>query len=178
MKVRPSRLTLGDYLLGGGGIVLLVSLFALTWYQAPPQVEGTLLLMGQSLSHTGFQTFMWTGLLCVLVGLLALAEFWLQLTHASPAVPIVTAIVLAPLSLLLSLVLVVRVLIVVPSVQLPAGASAALDTCDGSYIGLAAALVITAGAWLSLRRDGVDPADSSGEIETVALARPPRRDPA
>jgi hypothetical protein len=178
MRPRASRLALGDYLLGAGGSVLLVSLFGLPWYQAPSQIRGALLLMGQGLRHTGFQTFMWTGLLCVLVGVLALAEVWLQLSRRSPAVPVVTAIVLAPLSVLLSLVLVVRVLIVVPSVQLPAGSGAGLETCAGAYIGLAAALAITAGAWLSLRRDRVDPGDSPVQIETLPLTRPPRTDPA
>lgn len=176
MRPRPSRLAPGDYLLGGGGFVLLVSLFALPWYQAPSQVRGALLLMGQGLSHTGFQTFMWTGLLCVLVGLLALTVSWFQLTRESPAVPVVTTIVLMPLSLLLTLLLVVKVLIAVPSVQLPASSGAGLETCAGAYIGLAAGLAITLGAWLSLRRDGVDPADPPQRIEILPLTRRSLRD--
>jgi hypothetical protein len=178
MRPRPSRLALGDYLIGCGGLVLLVSLFVLPWYQAPSQVRAALLLMGQGLTHTGFQTFMWTGLLCVLVGLLALAACWFQLTRASPAVPAVTTIVLTPFSLALTVVLVVKVLIAVPSVQLPASSGAGLVSRPGAYIGLAAALAITVGVWLSLRRDGVDPADSPAEIETVPLTRTPRTGPA
>jgi hypothetical protein len=178
MKLRPSRLAIGDYLVGGGGVLLLIVFFALPWYQAPSQTRGALLLMGQGLSHTGFQTFMWIGLLCMLVGLLALAASCFQLTRDSPAVPIVTTIVLAPLSLLLTLALVVRVFIAVPTVQLPASSSSGLQTCAGAYIGLAAALVITAGAWLSLRRDGIDPADSPPHIETLPLAGSSRIDPA
>jgi hypothetical protein len=178
MSPRPSRLALADYLIGGGSIVLLVSLFVLPWYEAPSQVRGALLLMGQGLNHTGFQTFMWTGLLCVLVGFLALAGCWFQLTRESPAVPIVTAIVLAPLSLLLTVALVVKVLIAVPSVQLPAGSGGGLETRYGAYIGLAAALAITVGAWRTLRRDGVDPADSPAHIETLPLTQPSGIDPA
>jgi hypothetical protein len=170
MKFRPSRLAIGDYLVGGGGLVLLVALFALAWYQAPSQIRGALLLMGQGLNANGWQTFMWIGPLCLLVGLLALAASWFQLTRDSPAVPIVTTIVLAPLSLLLTLALVVKVFIAVPSVQLPAGSGAGLQTCPGAYVGLAAALVIMAGSWLSLRRDGVDPRDSPRQIDTVPLA--------
>jgi hypothetical protein len=170
MKPRRSRLALGDYLAGGGGLVLLIALFALQWYQVQPQIRGTLLLMGQGLSANGWQTFMWIGPLCLLVGLLALAMDWFQLTRDSPALAIVTTIVLAPLSLALTLALVIRVLIARPTVQLPAGAGGGLQTCAGAYIGLAAALAITAGAWLSLRRDGVDPGDAPAEIETLPLA--------
>jgi hypothetical protein len=170
MKLRPSRLAVGDYLVAGGAFVLLIDLFAVTWYQAPSQTRGALLLMGEGLSANGWQTFMWVSLLCLLVGLLALAVGWFELTRESPAVPIVATIVLAPLALLLTLALVVRVFIAVPSVQLPAGSGGGLQTCAGAYIGLAAALVITLGAWLALRRDGVDAADSPGEIETVPLA--------
>jgi hypothetical protein len=65
------------------------------------------------------------------------------------------------------------VLISTPSVQLPAGGGGALQTCAGAYIGLAAAIVITVGAWLSLRRDGVDPGDSPADIETLRLSSRP-----
>jgi hypothetical protein len=178
VKPRPSRLGIGDLLAGGGGLVLLVALFALPWYQVRRQIRGALLLMGEGLSANGWQTFMWIGPLCLLVGLLALAVSWLGLTRASPALTIVTTIVLSPLSLLLTLALVVRVFIAVPSVQLPAGGGGGLQTCPGAYVGLAAAALIAVGAWLSLRRDGVDPGDSSGRIETVPLARPRLSDPA
>jgi hypothetical protein len=173
MKPRPSRLALGDYLVGGGGLLLLIALFALPWYQVQPQIRGAVLLVGHGLSATGFQTFMWIGLLCMLVGLLALAASWFQLTRDSPALAIVTTIVLAPLSLVLTLALVVRVFIALPTVQLPAGAGGGLRTCAGAYIGLAATLAIMAGAWLSLRRDGVDPADSPAQIESVQLSPRP-----
>jgi hypothetical protein len=178
MKLQPSRLAIGDYMVGSGGFLLLVSLFALPWYQAPSQIRGALLLMGQGLSHTGFQTFMWVGLLGVFVGLLALAASWFQLTRDSPALPIVTTIVLAPLSLLLALALVVRVFIALPSVQLSSGSGGGLQTCAGAYIGLAAALLLMAGEWLSLRRDDVDPGDAPAEIETVPLAGSRLSDPA
>ena len=178
MRLRRTRLAIGDYLIGGGGLVLLVSLFALPWYQAPPRIRGALLLTGQGLTHTGFQTFIWIGLLGVLVGLLALASSWLQLTRDSPALAIVTTIVLAPVALLLAIALVVRVFISVPSVRLPAGSGRGLQTCAGAYVGLAAALVIVVGVWLSLRRDGVAPGDSPAQIETLALTQPPPCDPA
>jgi hypothetical protein len=172
MRLRPSRLGIGDYLAGAGGLVLLVDLFALPWYQVKLQFRGALLLVGQGFRASGWQTFMWIGPLCLLVGILALAMSWSSLTRASPALAIVIAIVLSPLSLLLTLALAVRVSVAVPTVQLPAGAGAGLQTCAGAYIGLVAAALIAAGAWLALRRDGVDPADAPAPIETVRLGAP------
>jgi len=98
MKARSSRLGLGDYLLVGGALALLIVLFALPWYQVQLRFRGTLLLMGQGLRASGWETFTWIGPLCVLVALLALAAGWFQLTRDSPALAIVTTIVLAPLS--------------------------------------------------------------------------------
>jgi hypothetical protein len=173
MRPRPSRLAIGDYLAVAGALALLIVLFAFPWYQVQPRTASTLLLMGERLSANGWQTFTWIGPLCVLVALLALGAGWFQLTRASPALAIVTTIVLTPLALLLVVALVVRVLISTPSVQLPAGGGGALQTCTAAYIGLAAAILITAGAWLSLRRDGIDPGDSPADVETVQLSSPP-----
>jgi len=178
MNPRRSRLVIGDYLVGGGGLVLLVALFALPWYQVPSQIRGALLLMGQGLTANGWQELIWIGPLALLVGLLSLGATYLQQTRASPALPITTTIVLAPLSVLLSVALVVRVFISLPGVQLPAGGGGELQACVGAYVGLAAALVVATGTWLSLRRDGVDPRDSPERIETLPLTRPSLSDPA
>jgi hypothetical protein len=169
VTIKPSRLAIGDYLVGAGGLVLLVVLFAVRWYQAKPALWNSLLLIGARVSASGWQTFTWIGPLCLIVGLLAVAAAWLQLTQRSPALPITSVLVLTPLALLLVLALVVRVLISVPTVQLPGSAASPLERCDGAYLGLASAVVILIGAWLSLRRDGVDPSDSPASIETLPL---------
>jgi hypothetical protein len=169
VTIRLSRLAVGDYLASAGGLVLLIVLFAMRWYEARPGVSNTLLLMGARVSANGWQTFTWIGPLCLIVGLLAVAAAWLQLMRDSPALPIVSVLVLTPLALLLVLALIVRVLISVPSVQLPGSAASTLARCAGAYVGLASAVVILIGAWLSLRRDGVDPGDSPALIETLPL---------
>jgi hypothetical protein len=178
MKRGRLRLAIGDYLVGGGGLVLLVALFALPWYRVPSRISGALLLMGAGVTANGWQELIWIGPLALLVGLLGLGATYLQQTRASPALPITTTIVLAPLSVLLSVALVVRVFISLPGVQLPAGDGGELQVCVGAYLGLAAALVIATGSWLSLRRDGVDPRDSPELIETLPLTRPSSSDPA
>jgi hypothetical protein len=178
MKRRRLRLAIGDYLVGGGGLVILVALFALPWYQAPSNIKGALLLMGAGLTANGWQELIWIGPLALLVGLLGLGATYLQQTRASPALPITTTLVLAPLAVLLSVALVVRVFISPPGVQLPASDGGQLQVCVGAYVGLAATLVMATGTWLSLRRDGVDPRDSPEHIETLPLTRPSLSDPA
>jgi len=178
MRPRRSRLAIGDYLVGSGGLVLLVALFALPWYQVPSRIRGALLLMGAGLTATGWQELIWIGPLTLVVGLLALAATYLQVSRGSPALPVTTTIVLAPLSVLLSVALVVRVFISLPGVQLPGGEGGELQVCSGAYVGLVAALVVAAGTWLSLRRDGVDPSDAPERIETLPLTRPSLGDPA
>jgi hypothetical protein len=169
VKLRPSRLGWQDWLIAVSSVGLIVSLFALRWYQVPARFTDTLLELGEQVNANGWQTFTWIGPLCVIVAALGLAAFWFQLSRESPVLPTVTVIVLTPLAAILVLVLVVREFIDVPSLQLADGVSSSLRTCAGSYVGLGFAVLELVGAWRFLRTDSVDPAEGPPVIETFPL---------
>jgi hypothetical protein len=178
VRPRPARLALGELLLAAGALGLIVVLFAAPWYEVKPQFRDSLLALGETVSANGWNTFTWVGPLCLLAGVVGLLAVWLQLSRDSPALPVVTLIFLMPLSLLTLVVLVVRVLIDTPQLQLVSGSTSDLQTRPGAYVGLLFALVLSAGCWLSLRRDGVASADSPAFIETLPLEQSPPQSPA
>jgi len=115
------------------------------------------------------------------VGLIVIlfAVQWYEVTpqfRDSPALPVVAVVVLLPIAILTVLVLLVRVFIDTPDLQLANGASSALQTRPGAYAGFAFALVLAVGAWFSLRRDSVDAGDSPAAIELFPLESARRRD--
>jgi hypothetical protein len=173
VKLRPARLGLAELLIAIGAVGLLVVLFAVTWYEVNPRFRDSLLALGETVSANGWNTFTWIGPLCLVVAVLGLLAVWLQVSRDSPTLPVVTVILLMPLSLLAILALLIRVLIDRPELQLVGGSMSTLVVRPGAYAGLLFAVVISAGCWLSLRRDGVASADSPAFIEVVPLEQSP-----
>lgn len=174
MRIRPARLALGDLLIAVGALGLITDLFAAQWFEVRPQFRDALLALGEPTTANGWNTFTWIGPLCLLAGAAGLLAVWLQLTRDSPALPVIAVVLAAPLAALTLLALVIRVFLDVPGLQLPSGGGGALQARSGAYLGVAFALVLAVGCWLSLRRDSVAAADSPAFIETVALEPSPR----
>lgn len=171
MKIRFTRLGLGDWLDGLASVALLVVLFALPWFAVHANFMPVLSRLGETVSANGWQTYTVVGPLTVLVCGLGLAQWLLQLTRSAPALPILVTVVQAPLSLVLLIWLIVRVLIFPPSMNMPLGGTGnALTARPGAYIAVALAAAIVLGVLISLRRDGVDPADTPAQIETFQLS--------
>jgi hypothetical protein len=170
MTVRTTRLGLGEWLLAAGSVLLLVDLFAVTWfaYKAPFRV--TAVMLGQRISANGWQTFEVIGPFTLLVCLVGIAICLLCATRRSPAVPVVLTTLLMPVSFVLVVMIAIRVLLDQPTVHLAqAGGANVIEPRPGAYIGLALSLVIFAGLYLSLRRDGVASDDSPAVIETLRV---------
>lgn len=176
MTLRPARLSVADWLAAGGSVALLVVLFALPWYQVKPQFRDSLLELGARVSANGWQTFTWVGPLCLLVGVLGLLYVFFQATRRAPALPMVTATVMMPLSLLLVLSLLVRVFIAIPVLKLADGGNA-VEATTGAYAGFALSVLVAGAMWRSFRREGVYPGDAIVVIERLPLEPPHPGDP-
>ncbi|HEX4010496.1 MAG TPA: hypothetical protein VHX62_10830 [Solirubrobacteraceae bacterium] len=146
----------GEIIAGLGGLVLLVGLFAVPWFQVGSSGAGHTDASG----WTSLPTLRWLILVASLSGV-ALAV--LQATRRAPALPVTTSIIATALGLLTTLALIIRI---------PTDGASPLA---GAFVGLVATAAITAGAFLSLRQeDGWRP-DAEHPIERISL-RPPERD--
>jgi hypothetical protein len=173
VSFRAVRLSVAEWVIAVGAIALLFDLFAVNWFAYKPEFHATALMLGQRVSANGWQTFDVIGPLALVVGVAGIAVGWFQATRRSPALPVVIATLMAPLSLALVIALLIRVLFDQPSVHLAqAGGADAIHALPGAYVGLALSVVIFAGTYASLRRDGVAEADAPAEIETLRLGEP------
>jgi hypothetical protein len=143
----PSRLRRGEILAGAGAVLLLVFLFAGTWYRDgshPPR------------SRTGWQALTDLRWLIAVTILFGLALTITQVTRRAPAVPVALSVIVTVLGLITVLALIYRVLIDAPAhEQLVA------------YLGLLSALVLAYGGGRSLRQEGIAPEDGPPEIPVI-----------
>lgn len=154
MRFVADRIRLPEWVIGAAALALGLDTVLASWFG----------------SQTGWQALSVTRYLIALSCLAGLATWFLQGTRRSPAIPICATVVTFFVSMVLTLVLVWRV-----PVDPPGRASAAV----GGYLGLALALVLAAGAYRSMRLDGIREADGPAEIELLALGSAPSRpDPA
>jgi hypothetical protein len=153
MDVRPSRLRPGEWIAGGGALVLIVCVFALGWYGVPR--AGT-----TSSSENGWHGLTHLRWLVLIAILLALALVWLQATRRTPALPVTCSMFAMLIGGLTVLALLYRVVL-----NPPAG----LSVKAGAYVGLVATVAITYGGYKSMRTEGIAARDAPAEIETVGL---------
>ncbi|MGI9183713.1 MAG: hypothetical protein ACR2GZ_01915 [Solirubrobacteraceae bacterium] len=156
-----SRLRRGEVIAAAAAIVLLVALFLVSWYGLSGAVQRSAAALGISTTISGWDaltTLRWLILVTAVVGL---ALGFAQATSRAPAFPASLSVIATVLGALTSLTLIYRVLINVP------GPSDLVGARPGAYLGLASAVALTAGAFLSLREE--DPADPirNAAIETV-----------
>jgi hypothetical protein len=171
MRFRASRLGPGDWLIGPASVALLVVLFAFPWFGVAAnfaKVEGA---MGAIVNANGWNTFTVIGPLTVIVAALGMLTWLLQALRSTPAPGILGTIVLAPFSLLLFVWLVCRVLIFPPQRDLGIGSHGNdIVGKPAAYVAVVLSLIVVIGVWMSLRREGVDPADAPRQIETFPLS--------
>lgn len=173
MSFRAARLGVAEWAIAIGALALLVDLFAVSWFAYDSRFHVTALMLGQQVSANGWQSFTVIGPLALVVGVTGMTVGWLVATRRSPAVPVVVTTLLLPLSLALVIALVIRVLISPPSVNLTqAGGGNVISAQPGAYVGLVLSVVVLAGTYASLRREGVPAADAPAQIETLALGEP------
>lgn len=174
-SIRLTRLGAGEWILGGGSVLLLGDLFGLSWFRARAGLHATALIVGRRVSVDGWQGLGAIGPLALIVCLAGIAVCWLTATRRSPAVPVAITTLLTPVALILAALTAVRVFLAQPTVRLLRAGSAGVlvQLRPGAYLGVALSLAVFAGALLSLRRDDVAPEDAPTEVELVSLTTRP-----
>lgn len=154
MAFNPSRLRRGEILAGIGAVLLLVFLFAGTWYRNgshPPRAQ------------TGWQALTDLRWLIAVTIAFALALTITQITRRAPAVPVALSVIVTVLGLITVLALVYRVLIDAPAHEQVL-----------AYLGLLSALVLAYGGYRSLRQEGIAPEDGPPDIPVIRPGGAPR----
>lgn len=159
------RLRSGEVIAGASGALLLIFLFALTWYALSGSLSQTAPHVGAATSWTG-----WSGLnhlrwFLLLTSLAAVALAFFQASQRAPAIPVTLSVFVTVLGVLSVLALIYRVLISPPS-------GAGIGQRPGAYLGLVAAIGIVYGGYRSMREEAGADIQPRGQIETVRIEEP------
>jgi hypothetical protein len=146
------RLRAGEVIAGLGGLVLGVALFALPWFGA-----------GGGATVTGWTAMDVLRFVVVVAALGGLALAIAQATQTSPALPVSLSVVVTVIGAVTTIALVIRLL------------TAAGTPQSGAYLGLAAGIALTAGAFASLRQESGWTPGAEHPIPTVPLGPPDAR---
>lgn len=164
MGLRVSRLRRPEWLVGAGGVVLLVAMFLMPWYTLtlsshPP---GPIALIPQQIDGWhGLQIGHWFLLLAIL---LALATAFFQAQRRAPAFPVTLTVLASIFGGVSVLWLLIRVLIAPPG-----------GRGIGGWIALLGAATITYGGIASMRLEGIALEDGPAEIPQIDLSTAPAR---
>jgi hypothetical protein len=168
MRFDPSRLRRGEWIAGASGLLLLAFMLALKWYGLSDLLAPTARRLGLATSVNGWHGLTHIRWLVLVTALAALALAYLQGARPAPALPVAMSVIVTTLGLLAVLALLYRVVIN------PPGADDVLTQKAGAYLGLAAAVALAYGGFLSMRQEGISSKDEPAEIETVDVAPEPR----
>lgn len=144
MDLDPARLRRGELLAGVGAVLLLVFMLAGKWYGHGAH------------ARTGWEALTTLRWLLVVTIAAAFALVLAQITRRAPAIPATLSLVVSLLGLLSVLALIYRVLINAPAHEQA-----------GAFLGLASALALAYGGFLSLREEGIARRDGPGDIPVV-----------
>jgi hypothetical protein len=195
MRLRLSRLTLGEWLLGIASVALIVDVFALPWFHVvggwwaypplssvsyAPNLAGGKDFYGSTAvtprghgpvvllpQANGWQSLDVLAPFILVVAALGVLVWWLTATQRSPALPASLTPILLGLSLILIVWLLVRVFLDVPGLGLLPGTHVGRES--GAYVAVGLALALFAGTYRSLRREGVAEVDAVTYIETLRV---------
>jgi hypothetical protein len=143
MSFDPSRLRRGEWIVGAGSVLLLVSILLLPWYGGLHTVDG----------WNALTRFRWLAVLTLAV---AAALLFFQATRPAPAVPATLGLFVMVLGAVTAAWLIYRV-----------GINPAGGRKIGGWVALAGALAIAYGGFASLRREGISSRDAPAVIPTV-----------
>lgn len=165
MGFDAGRLRRGELIAAGGGIVLLVALFLLPWFEfggAPGRLAANSRASASLDGWRSLTDIRWILLIAIVVSL-ALVLF--TATRRSPAIPVTLSMLTCMLGGLSSLLVIYRL------IDHPGAASGAAPTVarPGIYLGLIAAVAIAYGGYLSMRAES-SPFGDPASVETVRTA--------
>jgi hypothetical protein len=166
MDFQLARLRRGEWITGVAAIVLLLDLFLLPWYGLTGVSARVASGVGIDTSITGWHEFTHLRWLILLTIVAALALVFLEATRRAPALPVSFSVFVTVLGAVTSVWLIYRVLIEVP------GSGGMLEQKPAAYIGLASTLVLTGGAFLSMREETRPDPARNAEITVVRLGDP------
>ena len=160
MTFRLSRLRAGEWLIGGASLVLLVILFVVPWFGLPAPYAHAAASLGAASSFSGWESLSVLRWLIVLLGLGGLLCWYLQGRCVAPALPVSAVVLETALSIVVVAGLYYRVIIAGPVVPVAHDDPAA-------FVGLALAVGVMVGGYLSLREDQAPAPGSVVEVERV-----------
>jgi hypothetical protein len=160
-----SRLRTGEIVAGIGGVALFVFLF-FDWFGGGPEVSGSLVNGTATLSHPGISG--WDaltdlpGFLIILSGVSGIALAYLAAAGQRVNIPVRRGAITALLGVLAVLLILWRMFAGSPTLKI------------GVFLGLAAAIAITAGALMALQEDGFEPfvAVAGGRTRAASASAP------
>jgi hypothetical protein len=160
-----SRLRTGEMVAGIGGVALFVFLF-FDWFGGGAEVTGSLVNGTATLSHPGVSG--WDaltdlpGFLIILSGISGIALAYLAAAGQRVNIPVQRGAVTALLGILAVLLILWRMFAGSPTLKI------------GVFLGLAAAIAITAGALMALGEDGFQPlvAVAGGRTRVASASAP------
>jgi hypothetical protein len=158
-----TRVRGGEWIAGGASLALLLCTFLLPWYGLTSVFAPTARTLGLKTTVDGWNSLETLRWLIVLTALVGIAVVLAQASRPGPALPVALTVITTVLGMLLLLGLIYRVLISQP------GGTMFTEAKAGGYAGLFFALTIVGGCYLSLREDGIAPADAPAKIETLRL---------
>jgi hypothetical protein len=120
-----------------------------------------MLVVHWNASRTGWQALSHLRWLILVTVVSGLALAWFQATRRAPAVPVTFAVIVTTLALPTVAWLVYRVVASPPAHQRV-----------GAALGLLSELALLVGGFVSMRQEGIDPADEPAHIPTVTTGRP------
>ncbi|MBO0769360.1 MAG: hypothetical protein J2O48_11815 [Solirubrobacterales bacterium] len=168
---RPDRIRLGEWIIGVSSLLLLIDLIVLPWFAINSTFKTTVQL-GNPGSATGWQSFDVIGPLVIVTCLIGLATWYLQGSQPSPAVPVCMTVITTVFGLLSALGLLIRVVFSHPTVLISGTKGVDyIHPLVWAVVGLFLSFGLVAGAWISLREDGVQPKDAPRRIETLRLTQ-------
>jgi hypothetical protein len=158
MRLRFSRLRWPEWMVGGGGLMLLGSMPLLPWYSrtrrsgrlGPKRVVRESVDGWHGLGHARW--------LVSVTGLAAFAVMFFQARQRAPALPAAATSFAVPLATATGVWLIVRVWIAPPG-----------EREIGGWVGLVGATAIAYGGYKSVLMEGIAATDAPAEIPTIDL---------
>ena len=158
MRLRFSRLRWPEWLIGAGGLLMLISMLLLPWYQLITSTTGPPPRYFVASSVDGWHGLTDARWLILVTILAALAVVFFQARERAPALPVAFTLLAALLAALSVLWLIYRVWI-----DPPGGREI------GGWIALVGAAAILYGSYRSFRLEGIAEEDAPHDIPTVKL---------
>ena len=159
MGLRAARLRRPEWLIGAGGVVLLVGMLLFPWFtltQSTPPPGPRYEVARQVDGWNGLNHSHWLLLVTIL---LALSAVFFQAQRRAPAIPVTLSLFAGLLGGMTVIWLIIRVLIAPPG-----------GRGIGGWIGLLGAIGVAYGGYASIKLEGISAADAPTEIRTVDLA--------